>query len=76
MACEFCGMMCGEHLTHCPNYSSSSKYHCEICGLGILNGEEYIEDYGRFAHWDCLDSKWELAEFLGCEKKEMEGEDY
>ena len=77
MACEFCGGTCGEHLTSCPNYSAPpSKYHCEICENGIYDGEEYIEDDGRFAHWDCINSKWELAEFLGCERKEMEDDEY
>ena len=43
MACEFCGMTCGEHLTRCPNFTQQqSKYHCEICGFGILDGEEYL----------------------------------
>ena len=77
MSCEFCGGTCGEHLTGCPNYSTPlSKYHCKICENGIYDGEEYIENDGRFAHWDCIDSKWELAEFLGCERKEMEDDEY
>mgnify|MGYP006874692574 CR=1 FL=1 len=52
----------------CPNYiPKKAKHYCSICEEGILDGEEYIEDDGRFAHWDCIDSKWELAEFLNYE---------
>lgn len=62
----------------CPNYiEPKSKYVCSLCDKGIQCEEEYIEnDDGDYAHWDCIDSKWELAKFLNYEITEMEDECY
>ena len=59
---------------HCPNYiPPKATCYCSICGEGILNGEEYIEnDCGDFAHWECVDYGRDLAVWLGYEIKEME----
>ena len=58
----------------CPNYiPPKTSHYCSICQEGILNGEEYIEnDYGEYAHWDCIDYRRDLSEWLGYEIKEME----
>ena len=73
MACIYCGRD-GEHHYRCPLYEPPKAFHyCSICQEGILNGEEYIEnDYGEYAHWDCIDYRRDLAEWLGYEMKEME----
>ena len=69
--------MNGEHHYRCPLYESSKASHnCSICQEGILNGEEYIEnDYGEYAHWECVDYGRDLSKFLGYEIKTMEDED-
>ena len=42
----------------------------------IINGEEYIEnDYGEYAHWECVDYGRDLAKFLGYAIKEMDDEE-
>ena len=76
MACIYCGRD-GEHHYRCPLYKSPKASHnCSICGEGILNGEEYIEnDYGEYAHWECVDYGKDLAKFLGYEIKEMDDEE-
>ena len=58
----------------CPNYiSEKCNYYCSICGNGIFDGEEYIKnDDGDYAHWECIDYKKDLADWLGCEIKIME----
>ena len=75
MPCEYCG----QYITHhpqCPLYESpKASHYCSICGEGILNGEEYIEnDIGEYAHWECVDYGRDLAKFLGYEIKEMDDE--
>ena len=75
MACIYCGRD-GEHHYRCPLYESPKVSHyCSICGEGILNGEEYIEnDVGEYAHWECVSYGNDMAEFLGYEIKEMKEE--
>ena len=73
MACIYCGMN-GEHHPRCPLYiPPKASHNCSICGDGILNGEEYIEnDCGEYAHWECVDYGRDLARFLGYEIKTMD----
>ena len=61
---------------HCPNYiAPKTSHYCSICGEGIYDGEEYIEnDDGEYAHWECVDYGRDLVKFLGYEIKTMEGE--
>ena len=75
MACIYCGRD-GEHHYRCPLYESPKVSHyCSICGEGIYNEEEYIvNDCGEYAHWECMDYRSELLEFLGYEIKTMEND--
>ena len=75
MACEYCHGE-GLHFSGCPNYlPAKTKYYCSICGEGIQDGEEYIEnDDGDYAHWECVDYGRDLVKFLGYEIKEMDDE--
>ena len=59
---------------HCPNYiPPKASHYCSICGEGIYDGEEYIENlYGEYAHWGCVDYGKDLVKFLGYEIKTME----
>lgn len=77
MACEYCHQYIDHH-PRCPLYEHPKVSHyCSICGEGILNGEEYIEnDYGEYAHLECVDYSRDLAKFLGYEIKEMADENY
>ena len=77
MACEYCHGE-GYHFTQCPNFvPPKSANYCSICNYPILNGEEYIEnDYGEYAHLECVDYGKDLAKFLGYEIKEMDDENY
>ena len=61
----------------CPNYMPpKASHYCSICNEGIYDGEEYIEnDYGEYAHWECVDYRRDLIKFLGYEIKEMNGEE-
>ena len=76
MACIYCGMN-GEHHYRCPLYKPPKASHnCSICHEEILNGEEYIEnDYGEYAHWECVGYGRDLAKFLGYKVKEMNAEE-
>ena len=50
-----------------------TSHYCSICQEGIYNGEEYIEnDWGEYAHWECVDYGKDLVRFLGYEIKTME----
>lgn len=72
MACAGC------HKAYCPSNCSNyipenCNYYCSICGNGIFNGEEYIRNNdGNYAHWECIDYKKDLVDWLGCEIKIME----
>lgn len=75
MACMYCLRDYG-HNPRCPLYKENkSTHYCSICGDGILEGEEYIEnDCGEYAHWECVDYGRDLSRFLGYEIKTMEEE--
>ena len=75
MPCKYCLRDYG-HNPRCPLYKENkSTHYCSICGDGILEGEEYIEnDCGEYAHWECVDYGRDLSRFLGYEIKTMEDE--
>ena len=75
MACEYCHGE-GYHLTQCPDFvPPKSAHYCSICNYPILNGEEYIEnDFGEYAHWECVDYGRDLVKFLRYDIKEMNSE--
>ena len=74
MPCNYCLRDYG-HNPRCPLYKEKSSHYCSICGEGILEGEEYIEnDCGEYAHWECVDYGRDLSRFLGYEIKTMEDE--
>lgn len=58
----------------CPNHSPAQAAHyCSICGEGIYDGEEYIEnDSGEYRHYDCFDGIKDLLKWLGYGIKTME----
>ena len=60
----------------CLNYiPPKASHYCSICKEGIYDGEEYIEnDYGKYAHWDCVNYGRDLIKFLGYEINTMEDE--
>ena len=64
--CTECRRIFG-HERRCPNYiSPKSRYYCSICDNGIQEGDIYIKnDYGDYAHWDCIDGEGYLLEWLG-----------
>lgn len=72
MACTGC------HKAYCPSVCpyyvpEKTSHYCSICGNGIYSGEEYIRnDDEEYTHWECIDTKKELAEWLGYEVKVME----
>ena len=74
--CEYCHGIGGRHHSRCllapePKFS----HYCSICGEGIGDGEEYIEnDDGEFVHLECPSVR-EMVEFLGYDVKTMESED-
>lgn len=72
MRCEICGKEDKCH-PRCPNYISEKfGCYCSICGEGIYNGEEYIEnDKGEMRHFDCFQGIKELLEWLGYSIKSM-----
>ena len=75
MPCNYCLRDYG-HNSRCPLYKDKkSYYYCSICGDGILEGEEYIEnENGEYRHWECFDGMRDLLEWLGYEIKTMEDE--
>ena len=75
MPCEYCGKYVTHH-PRCPLHEPPNPtYCCSICGEGIFNGEEYIEnDVGVYAHWECVNYGRDLVKFLGYEIKEMDSE--
>lgn len=77
MACEYCGITCGEHDYRCPNYiPPRTRHYCSICGECICDGEEYIENYvGDYVHLECIcDVEW-LIRWLGYEVKIIKNEE-
>lgn len=73
MACEYCLRTDGHH-PRCPNYEPPKAYHyCSICGDGIYDGEEYIENQDEECiHYECVQGIRQLLEWLGYEIKTME----
>ncbi len=69
-----CRMCLWDKCPHgCPNYIPPKIYHyCSMCGQGIYEGEEYIEnDDGEYRHFDCFQGMRDLLEWLGYEVKTM-----
>ena len=66
MACEYCLQIGGNHDKRCPNYSApESRYKCVVCNEYIQPGEEFLEnDNDEKAHWECVDTGYELINFL------------
>ena len=58
----------------CPSYEPPKvSCYCSICGGGIYEGDEYIENSkGEYRHYDCFISMRELLTWLGYEIKTME----
>lgn len=75
MVCQYCFGIGGKHDCRCPLAPKSKfSHYCSICGEGIYDGEEYIEnDDGEFAHLDCLIVR-ETVNFLGYDVKVMGSE--
>ena len=75
--CDICGRIIG-HDPRCPNFSPPKATHyCSVCGDGIYDGEEYIENLdGEYRHYDCFHGLRELIEWLGFEVKTMENNGY
>lgn len=74
MPCNYCLRDYG-HNPRCPLYKDKSSHYCSVCGDGILEGEEYIEnENGEYRHWECFDGMRDLLEWLGYEIKTMEEE--
>ena len=75
MPCNYCLRDYG-HNPRCPLYKENkSSHYCSICGDGILEGEEYIEnENGEYRHWECFDGMRDLLEWLGYKIKTMEDE--
>lgn len=75
MPCNYCLRDYG-HNPRCPLYKENkSTHYCSVCGDGILEGEEYIEnENGEYRHWECFDGMRDLLEWLGYEIKTMEDE--
>ena len=49
--CQYC--LHNPCLPGCPNYEEpKAVYHCSICGQGIFEGEEYIENGGDYIHFE------------------------
>ena len=67
MQCDVCGRING-HLRGCPEYEDEEikpNHYCSICDECIYGGEEYIEnDDGEYVHWECVDGKFSLADWL------------
>lgn len=76
MSCEYCRQI--PHHPRCPLAPEPKTHHkCIVCDEGIFNGEEYIvNDYGEYAHYECVDYAREMAEFLGYNIKEMYDGEY
>lgn len=74
--CEYCHGIGGKHDYRCPLAPEPKfSHYCSICGEGIYDGEEYVEnDDGEFVHLDCPSVR-ETVEFLGYDVKIMKSED-
>lgn len=76
MICSFCLRDDG-HDFLCPYYEPPKPlFYCSVCGDGIINGEEYIENNnGKHVHYNCVWSTSMLLKFLGVDVKIMEEND-
>ena len=63
--CDICGSY--PCFRGCPNEDMPvAHYFCEICKEGIYSGDEYLKnDNDEYVHLDCLNDRYEMAEFLG-----------
>ena len=70
--CEICRQIPCH--SRCPNYKPpKASHYCSICGEGIYEGEEYIENQdGECIHYECVQGIRQLLEWLGYEIKTME----
>ena len=74
--CPECHQLFGHH-DRCPNYDDRNNKprimpKCDVCGRTITDNDEYIEnENGDMAHWDCIEGKLHLLEFLGYDIKQM-----
>lgn len=73
--CEICHYI--PCLPVCPNYIPPiAQHYCSICDEGIHEGEEYITNSNHdYAHWNCIEDRYDLLDWLGEEKMIMKGED-
>ena len=56
----------------CPNYQApKAVYYCSICGQGIYEGEEYIDNGSERIHFECVSGIRWLLDWLGYDVKEM-----
>ena len=70
--CEICRQIPCH--SRCPNYEPpKASHYCSICGEGIYDGEDYIENQdGEYIHYECVQGIRQLLEWLGNEIKTME----
>jgi len=65
-------MMCAECRQNpcdcrCPNAEPKKEiYRCKECGLGICEGDKYVEIWNKLYHLDCIEdmTKMEILSFL------------
>ena len=71
--CDICDRLC-QCNSRCPNYiPKKSEYYCSICGEGISEGENYIENTdNEYIHFECVQGMRHLLKLLGYEVKIME----
>jgi hypothetical protein len=78
MMCEICGRLAC--ISTCPNYRTpKANYFCDICGDGITEGVDYVENvYGDYAHTDCVTSmsSRNMLQWAGCKPRIMGGLTY
>ena len=62
----------------CPCYTPPKATHrCSKCNEGILNGEEYIvNENGDYAHWECVNTAYDLVEWFGYKIETMGDDSY
>ena len=70
--CEICRQIPCH--SRCPNYvPPKASHYCSICGDGIYDGEEYIENQdGEYIHYECVQGIRWLLNWLEYEVKTME----
>lgn len=70
--CQYCHQ--SKCPPRCPNFvPPRTTHYCSVCGEGIYEGEEYIEnEEGDYRHFDCFYGMKDLLEWLGYKIKTME----